>query len=102
MAASAVNFRRLSDPHDLHTKLFPAPAELSRCGLRHSDVREEEVDRAAPAEQDSVGPLLESRRAVAAGVVLEAMRERACCSVGADVIEGKAQASFSAPAESLL
>jgi len=66
---------------------FPS---LSRCGLRHSEVREDEADRAAPAEQDSVGPLLESRRAVAAGVVFEAMRVRACCSVGADVIQGKA------------
>jgi hypothetical protein len=65
-------------------------AASSRCGLRHSDVGEEEADRAAPAEQDSVGPLFESRRAVAAGVVFEAMRERACCPVGADVIEGKA------------
>jgi hypothetical protein len=66
---------------------FPS---LSRCALRHSEVREEEADRAAPAEQDSVDPLFESRRAVTAGVVFEAMRERACCSVGADVIEGKA------------
>ena len=65
-------------------------AASSRCGLRQSDVREEEADRAAPAEQDSVGPFFESRRAVAAGVVFEAMRERACCSVGADVIESKA------------
>ena len=65
-------------------------AASSRCDLRQSDVPEEEADRAVPAEQDSVGPIFESRRAVAAGVMFAAMRERACCPVGADVIEGKA------------
>ena len=58
--------------------------------MRHSEAREEEADRAAPAEQDSVGPLFHSRRIVAAGEVFKAMRKWACCSVGADVIEGKA------------
>ena len=81
MAGQWYNFRR---------ERGLADTKKTRPCLRHSEVREEEADGAAPAEQDSVGPLCGSRRAVAAGMVFEAMRERACCSIRADVIEGKA------------